>query len=379
MPSSLHLLDSYLPRTETFIWQALRKLRRFPPLVLADRYENPDAFPLPQGEFLHASPFRPLWSRLAARASGGFAPVRYPGGADLLRGRDVAVCHAHKGFRALVTRDFARESGIPLLVNFYGSDVSQRPFLRRAARGYREVFARARFLLVEGPAMRQRLVALGAPDEKIRIQRIAIDPADYPFHERSWDGNRMVHILFVGRLVEKKGLEIGLRALADPRIDFPWRLTVIGDGLLRPRLAALAERLGIADRVDFDGWRTPEQMRAALVAHDLLLQPSCTAPDGDSEGGAPTVILEAQACGLPVISTTHDDIPYVTVPGESAWLSPEGDVAALAYALRRAAEEADRWGLAGRVGRNKITADHDIHREVPALEDLYGEAAERAK
>ncbi len=374
MPSSLHLLDSYLPRTETFIWQTLRALRRYPPLVVADRIENTESFPLPDGELQEQDGSRPLWSRIAARLTRDFAQVRYPGLAGRLRGRDLAVCHVHKGFRALVTRDFTRELGIPLLVNFYGSDVSQRAFLRRAAHGYREVFANARFLLVEGPAMRERLLSLGAPEEKIRIQHIAIDPAEYPFREREWDGNRVVHLLFVGRMVEKKGLESGLLALADPRIDFPWRLTVIGDGPLRPRLTELAQRLGIADRVDFDGWRTPGQTRAALAEHDVLLQPSRTAPDGDGEGGAPTIVLEAQACGMPVVSTLHDDVPHVTVPGESAWLVPEKDHDALAYALRRAAEEADRWGVMGRAGRAKVEADHDIRRVVGRLEQLYAEA-----
>jgi colanic acid/amylovoran biosynthesis glycosyltransferase len=380
MARSLHLIDSYLPRTETFIWQALRKLRRFPPLVLADRWEHEAEFPLPGAGFLKLGASRSLWPRLVARATGTFAPVRYaPGsGEEIRRAHDIAVCHVHKGFRALVTREFTRALGRPLIVNFYGSDVSQRAFLRRAAQGYRDLFRQARFLLVEGPAMRQRLLDLGAPGDKIREQRIAIDPAEYPFRERDWDGNRPVHILFVGRLVDKKGLETGLRALADPRVDFPWRLTVIGDGPLRPRLQALATRLGIGDHADFVGWRSLDETRAAMQRHDLLLQPSQAAPDGDGEGGAPTVLLEAQACGLPVIATTHDDIPHVTVPGESAWLAPEGDPAALAYLLRRAGEEADRWGVMGRAGRRKIEADHDINRTIGALEDLYAEAAERS-
>jgi colanic acid/amylovoran biosynthesis glycosyltransferase len=374
MPSSLHLLDSYLPRTETFIWQSLRKLRRFPPLVLADRLENLDAFPLPRGTLLEAHASRSLWARVGARLSGSFAPVRYTGGLEAVRSHDPAVCHVHKGYRALVTREFTRTLDLPLVVNFYGSDVSQKPFLRRAAQGYREVFAQARFLLVEGPAMQERLIELGAPAKKIRVQPIAIDPADYPLRERFWDGNRPIHILFVGRLVAKKGLETGLRALSDARVDFPWRLTVIGDGPLAPRMRALAQRLGIGAQVDFVGSRSLSETRAAMQAHDLLLQPSRIAPDGDSEGGAPTVILEAQACGMPVISTTHADIPYITLPGQSAWLAPEGDVAALAYLLRRASEEADRWGIMGRAGRFKIETDHDVNRTIVKLEDLYAEA-----
>jgi colanic acid/amylovoran biosynthesis glycosyltransferase len=285
------------------------------------------------------------------------------------------VCHAHKGFRALVTRDLTRALGRPLLVNFYGSDVSQKEFLRRAMPGYREIFRTSRFLLVEGPAMRARLLSLGAPGDKIRIQRIAIDPRDYPFREREWDGGRAVRFLFIGRMVDKKGLDVGLRALAASGAKYPWRLTVIGDGPRRREMEALALSLGLRDRVDFVGYRTLEEMRAALAGHDVLLQPSRVAPDGDGEGGAPTVLLEAQACGLPILSTRHDDIPYVTVEGKSAWLAPQGDVAALAELLARVGECADQWGAMGRAGRAKIEADHDIDREIAALERLYAEAA----
>ena len=380
---SLHLLDAWLPRTETFIWQVLRQLHRYPPLVLADRRENEDVFPLPGGVFVDAQASRAPWAQAWARVAGGFAPVRYAGGHDFvasLRDRGAVVCHVHKGYRALVTRPLTRALGLPLFVNFYGSDVSQRAFLRRAAGGYRELFPRAVGLLVEGPAMRRKLLALGAPEDRIREQRIAIDPAEYPFAERSWDGNRPLRLLFVGRFVEKKGLEIGLRALADRRVAFPWRLTVIGDGPLRARLVGLAAALGISGRVDFVGFKNLAETRAALAVHDVLLQPSLTAADGDGEGGAPTIILEAQACGLPVIATTHDDIPHITAPATasagagSAWLAPEGDADALAELLRRAVDEAGNWGAMGRAGRAKIEADHDARRIVADLEALYAAA-----
>jgi colanic acid/amylovoran biosynthesis glycosyltransferase len=378
MPKSLHILDSWLPRTETFIWQVVRKLDRFSPVILADVAENREAFPLPRGEFPDFPGRRSWMAKGWARLNGTYAPVHYPGAAEALRARDIAVVHVHKGYRALVSRAFTRALGKPLIVSFYGSDVSVRSFLKRADSGYRELFSDATFLLAEGPALRQRLIDLGAPADKVRLQRIAIDPADYPFRERTWDGARPVRLLFTGRLVEKKGLETGLRALADGRVNFPWELTVIGDGPLRASLEALAMRLGIASRVRFEGFRSLVEMRAAMQVHDLLLQPSRIAADGDSEGGAPTVLLEAQACGLPIVSTTHADIPYVTVfdesPGKTAWLAPEGDVEALAELVARAASEAARWPAMGRAGRAKVEADHDVNREASRLEDLYAEA-----
>jgi len=150
---------------------------------------------------------------------------------------------------------------------------------------------------------------------------------------------------------------------------------VIGDGPLRASLQSQAGALGIKDRVDFLGYLPLAKMRSLMMEHDLLFQPSHVAADGDSEGGAPTVLLEAQACGMPVISTLHDDIPYVTVSDHSAWLAPQGDADALAFVVRKAVEESSRWGEMGRAGRMKIESDHDVNREIAALENLYAEAA----
>jgi colanic acid/amylovoran biosynthesis glycosyltransferase len=93
--------------------------------------------------------------------------------------------------------------------------------------------------------------------------------------------------------------------------------------------------------------------------------------DGLSEGGAPTTILEAQAAGMPVVSTQHCDIPNVTVPGRSAILVPERDVPALTRALLQLIDAPETWKQFGRAGREHIERYHNIDKEVPALEERY--------
>jgi len=114
---------------------------------------------------------------------------------------------------------------------------------------------------------------------------------------------------------------------------------------------------------------------AAYIAEmdkaDIFLHPSVVAASGDTEGGAPTVILEAQALGIPVVSTRHADIPYVTVPDESALLVPERDAEALAAALVYLIKNPDRWEPMGRAGRKRVETYHDIHTEVHKMEDKY--------
>ena len=86
----------------------------------------------------------------------------------------------------------------------------------------------------------------------------------------------------------------------------------------------------------------------------VLLQASLTAADGDGEGGAPVVLLDAQASGLPVVATRHADIPEYVLDGRSGLLAPEGDVEALAGCIGAMVEDPARWPEMGREGRRHV-------------------------
>lgn len=108
-----------------------------------------------------------------------------------------------------------------------------------------------------------------------------------------------------------------------------------------------------------------------LDSASIFLHPSVVSADGDTEGGAPTVLLEAQAMGLPVVSTLHADIPNVTVPGKSALLVAERDADAIAEVLVALLDDPSGWAAMGRAGRRHVESYHDIHKEAPALEERY--------
>jgi colanic acid/amylovoran biosynthesis glycosyltransferase len=102
-----------------------------------------------------------------------------------------------------------------------------------------------------------------------------------------------------------------------------------------------------------------------------LIHPSVTAADGDSEGGAPTVLLEAQAIGTPIVTTRHADIPHVVPEGAGVFLCAEHDVDALGDALVTALERRERSSSA------HVTGHHDVTRAIERLEDIYVTATER--
>src|SRR5437868_13294812 len=151
-----------------------------------------------------------------------------------------------------------------------------------------------------------------------------------PIRERS--ASDAPRLLTVARLVEKKGVDDALRAVAAVRFRHPGlRYDVVGDGPLRGGLEALAGELGLGDAVIFHGARYADAVREMMDAANVFVLASRTAGDGDEEG-TPNVLLEAQACGLPILSTTHSGIPEVVDP-QAGVLVAEGDPAALARAL----------------------------------------------
>jgi colanic acid/amylovoran biosynthesis glycosyltransferase len=288
-----------------------------------------------------------------------------------MRKEGVRVIHTHFGHIACQYLPVALSLELPLITTFYGFDVSVKEVLRSKQSEYTQLFRQGTCFLVEGPHMRDKLISLGCPEEKTFIQRIALDLKQYAFKTRSWDKRRSIRLLFVGRLTEKKGLEYALRALAKIRKKYPIQFRIIGAGALEGNLHSLATNLGFGNEVFWYGILPHKKVIEELQCCDILIQPSVTARNGDSEGGAPTIILEAQACGVPVISTTHADIPYITCPDESALLSSERDIDGLANNVRHLSNNSEIWSHMGKKGREHIERFHNVEREVVALENIY--------
>jgi len=289
-----------------------------------------------------------------------------------LRRHGTAVLHAHFGYTGHQILAVKAQTGLPLVTSFYGEDASALPREPGWRKRYAELFARGDRFLVEGPAMRQRLVMLGCKPEKLVIQPIAIPVERYPFRERRRRDGQPVQILFCASLREKKGLAYALEALARVRADHAdVTLRVAGDGPERPAIERLLDRLDLRDAVEMLGSIPHPEFVKELEAADLFVQPSVTARDGDTEGGAPTTLLEAQACGVPILSTLHADIPNVVGHGESGLLAPERNSDALASHLELLLEEPERWPAMSRAGRARVLQFHDLPRQVERLEDLY--------
>lgn len=149
-------------------------------------------------------------------------------------------------------------------------------------------------------------------------------------------------LLFVGRLAAKKGLDRLIQAMADPRlVRRGVCLRIVGDGPLRREFDRLSIKLGLTTRITFVGSLPHDQVALEMSKADLFCAPFVVSDDGDREG-TPTVLLEAAACGIPVITSDVGGCSDIIASGESGWLLPPGNVTALADAMIEALENPDR-------------------------------------
>lgn len=278
------------------------------------------------------------------------------------------IIHAHFGELGWLIAPVAQRLGIPLIVSFHGYDVSRLPRHPRWRQRYAEMFGVMACAVVVSERMRRDVIALGVPSECIKIIHVGKDIHDYPqktptYPIRNW--------ISVGRLVEKKGHADCIRAFARARLRQPFTLTIVGDGSQQAELETLIRDHQLSDCVQLVGGIPHERVKQMMLQADAFILCSKTAANGDKEG-IPTVLMEAQAIGLPCISTTHAGIAEA-IPTENQWmLAPEGDIDGIACLIERVSE-LDGATLSDIVmrGRQKIADEFSLAASVAQHSALY--------
>ena len=176
-PVVAHSANPYLPATATWIYDQIRALKRYRPIVLTQTRQNLDRFPTET--VLSAediSPVRRTTLRLTRKMRGTYA-----GYENWLREHNAALIHAHfgqEGYRCLSAK---QRTGIPLITTFYGLDVSALPRQKKWQKRYKRLFAEGDLFLVEGPFMGEQLIALGCPANRVIVQHLGVDLEKIPF------------------------------------------------------------------------------------------------------------------------------------------------------------------------------------------------------
>lgn len=280
-----------------------------------------------------------------------------------------SVIHAHYLTTGYLVGSRTRA---PLVVSAYGFDVSVMPRRPSWRHAFRSLASRAAHVLVEGPHMREAVKALGFPHNRIAIVPISIEVEKIPYR-RPVFASGPLRLISCGRFVEKKGHDSAIIAFAQlrPELAVGSTLQVIGDGAMRQDLQALAVSLGVGDGVQFKGTMERTDYLKLLSESDLLIAASRTARNGDSEGGAPTTILDAQASGVLVVGSDHADIPFLLDDGVTGFIAPAGTPIALTKSIGRALHAVDRWPDLADAARQQVQWRHSAASLARRLAEIY--------
>jgi glycosyltransferase involved in cell wall biosynthesis len=375
----LHIIARFSAPSETFIYATLRAQRAAGLDVHVATFERTEEDDRPF-ENVHTLPLRPIWNpqRLLGRIRAAVGirhrdTYTWPdlrGKLALLIDRlQPDVLHAHFGPMGVFSSAVARSANVPLLTSFYGFDASERAEDRFWRSKYTDLWDQGDLFQALSRDMKDRLVALGAPERNVRVVHLARDLDTYRYRDPGWP---VRDLLCVARMTPKKGHIDLLQAVARARSVVPdLSLRLVGDGPLRPRIERTIEDLDLSGAVELTGWQGSDDVRRHLDASDAFVLCSKVAPEGDREG-TPTVLVEAQAVGLPVIATHHAGIPEMIPEQNQCLLASEGAPGEIAKRILTLcqASRADITDIA-RAGRAKVKDEFNLTDETNRLIRLY--------
>ena len=282
------------------------------------------------------------------------------------------IIHCHFGTAGILGQRL-REIGVlkgPLLTTFHGYDIAS--YVAEHGTGvYEELFRKGEAFTCSSNFVRGKLIAAGCDAAKIFPFKLGTDLTKFDFLERRVDSDGVIHLITVARLVEKKGLEYSINAVAKLVKQFPKiEYTIVGDGELRQNLSLLIERLNLQNNVTLVGWKTQEEVRRLFARSHIFVLASVLSSNGDFEGQG-IVLQEAQAMGLPAVCTDHNGFSESILDGQSGFLVPERDSDALSAKLGELIRQPDSWPEIGKKGRAFVEVEFDLSKRNDALVELY--------
>ncbi len=294
-----------------------------------------------------------------------------------MRSTDVVIHHA-----PLPLNDLATVIGLPAhvaLVVYWHADIAGFPLLGRlVAPLIRRTLQRANRIVVSGRSMIDNSEFLRPHEKKCVVLPYGID-LDFWYTGEESEFEKIENmkrglprqIVSVGRLVEYKGYEVLIRAMRE--VD--GKVTIVGEGPLLPHLLGLAQKLGVADRVNFAGRREPGQIRQLFHSAQVFAFPSVTR--AEAFGFAQ---VEAMATGLPIVNTDlPTSVPLVARHDMEALTVPPDDAKALADALNRILDDPRLAQRLGAAGRARALSEFDRSAYRARMADVYSDALSEAR
>lgn len=296
----------------------------------------------------------------------------------------ATLLHSHFGDVGWANLTVARKAGLKQVVTFYGLDVNGLPkkdpiWVQR----YQKLFEAVDLILCEGSHMAQCIVELGCPKNKVRVHHLGVSIDEIEFKPRVWTPQTPLKVIMCATFREKKGIPYALEALGQLQARIPLEITIIGDAnpdnpgeqKEKQKIITTIAKYNLNSKVRLLGYQPYNVFLEEAERHHIFISPSVTASDGDTEGGAPVSIIEMAASGMPIVSTTHCDIPEIILNGVTGFLAEERDASGLLSILNHLIDHPESWNKMLISGRKHVESEYNAKIQASKLAELYQEVA----
>ncbi|MCP4361149.1 MAG: colanic acid biosynthesis glycosyltransferase WcaL [Chloroflexi bacterium] len=372
-----HSVLAWLPLTEIWLYRQIKNMNKVRSIVLSRQLVHPEQFP--------CSPLYTIskqWLflfKVSRRLGYRWLPANYN---KAVQEHQVKILHSHFGHIGWYDVPLAAKHNLKQIVTFYGADVNMWPKQRPVWRTrYQDMFAWSDLFLCEGPYMAQSLVELGCPKEKVRVQRLGVDVDEIAYIPRKMMPGESLKILIAGTFREKKGMPYALEAVGQLyRKGIDVQVTIIGDSggyerdeIEKRKILDVIARYDMQTVVRLLGYQPYARLLAEAYKHHIFMSPSVKAADGDTEGGAPVTLIDLMASGMPIISTSHCDIPQIVQHGRTGLLASERNVDELVTHLQWLIDHPQKWEELTARGRQHIETNFNARIQAIIQENIYKE------
>ena len=380
----LEVFDAYLPSSENWVYRLLHNLPDTDVVIASWTFLHSNfyandfeyiEFPLKLIETNNSTALVRFFNAVILRVIA----ILYPSYITRLGGK-IDVVHSHFAPTGWGFRKLAQNLRVPHVVSFYGYDYQNLPYTKpQWKERYRMLFNKADLFLCEGAHGARILASYGCPREKISVLRLGVNVRKIPFFHRTKNPGEL-DLLQVAAFTEKKGQIYALDAFKEALETYPnMSLTLVGQDLGTKELVRTIIRQNhIENKVHVLDWVDYDRLHRFMEGYHVFIHPSCYSSAMDSEGGAPVILLDAQATGMPVISTQHCDIPSLVIQDKTGFLTTEKDVKALTTSIKKfyQMDNLDYRSFSTNA-RQHIERYYDIEKNAQELKKMYDRCVEK--
>ena len=382
MPVVASYCTTFLKPEMRHIYRQVSGLRRWQTFILTRERQCDEQFPFDDVELIPRARknfVKRFWLKYVQRVPAVYYRGELQEVIKLMERRPADLMHIYFGHTGVHLLPFIKEWDKPCVVSFHGMDIQPRPDQPGYDEQMRELLQTAPLLLARSHSLMERLADMGAPRDRLRLNRTGIPLDAFPFLQRPAPADGAWQFVQACRLIAKKGLRTSLRAFARFRERWPAaKFVLAGDGPMRAEVEKMVAELELGGAVELRGFLDQAGLAKLYAESHIFLHPSEMTEDLNQEG-VPNSMLEAMATGLPVAATLHGGIPEAVTDGATGFLVEERDDEGLASAMLRLAGDPELWARMGAAAARSVQEEFSQARAIEKLEGFYDEAKQAGK